>query len=261
MKEKFKAINFPALLLLIASVFSIKSVLLSIFSLFKGYWTLISPIFFINTLTPLVLFYLIFMKEDKKKLLGLISVILSVASLLCGVINIPYLFKTDAFITIIVNGQLCDVIVNIFTGVLLLILGIKLIKNKDITTGYYFLCGLCIFLVLYGSVFTAIANPLAILSRFPIFLYTLSLWYIPKLYKESERYKTCITSGKIKGLIITAVAMYALLTVATLFAGGSTTSYKNDRGYWGSDGYYHATESEAAEARRRANEWMAENWY
>ena len=52
--------------------------------------------------------------------------------------------------------------------------------------------------------------------------------------------------------------LLALTMVLSLCACGSSS--RRDQGYWGSDGYYHSTESEADAARKRANDWMKENW-
>ena len=41
---------------------------------------------------------------------------------------------------------------------------------------------------------------------------------------------------------------------------GSSSSSRSEKGYWGSDGYYHSTEAEKRQAMKEAQEWMAKNW-
>ena len=224
MKERIKNISFPALLLLVVSVTEIKSILSFIGNLTGGYIGIGSLFTLAELICPFVLFYLLFAKEEQKKPIGIAAVIFGFFTFFSGLLSVPNLFVFDAFIEAVVGGPLFSLLSDVLQGVLLLLLGFKLIKNQDVTKKYYVLCGLSIFLVGYASVFMAIANPLAIVSKLPTFLYILSLWYIPKLYVESEYPKTRVTSKKITTIGLVVVAMYALFLVAGGLSGTSSGS-------------------------------------
>ena len=70
MSEKIKNISFPALLLLVVAVFKIGALLSFLRSLFNGLLGFSSILSLINILCPFVLFYFLFMKENKQKALG-----------------------------------------------------------------------------------------------------------------------------------------------------------------------------------------------
>lgn len=224
MKEKIKNISFPALLLLITCVSLIRSVFSNLFSFLGGFISISSVLALLKTLAPFVLFYFLFAKPEKKKSVGIASIFFGCATILRGIFNIRSLFTFGSFIDIVVYGPLYNVISDILIGLLLLLLGWKLIHDKNVTTGYYFLCGLSIFLIAYASTFMAIANPLAIISKLPTFFYVLSLWYIPKVYIESEQHKIRITSKKIKIIVIVVVIMYVFLAVAGGLSGTTSSS-------------------------------------
>lgn len=224
MKNRLKNMSFPALLLLIVSVTEIKSILSFIGNVARGFIGIGSLFSFAELICPIVLFYFLFMKEKQKKSLGIAAVIFGFLTIISGLLSVPNLFVFDAFIEAVVGGPLFSVLSHVLLGVLLLILGSKLIKDKNVTKKYYVLCGLSIFLVGYASVIMAIANPLAILSKLPTLLYVLSLWYIPKLYMESEYQKTRVTSKKITTIVFVVVAMYVLYFVAGGLSGTSSGS-------------------------------------
>jgi len=227
MKEKIKNLSFPALLLLIASVTQIEGLLSLIISLFRGFFSISRLLLLLKQLSPFVLFYFLFMKQEQKKSVGIAAAFFGIATMISGIFSVRSLFVFENFIDIVVGGPLYNVASNILIGLLLLLLGWKLIHDKNVTTGYYFLCGLSIFLIAYASIFMAIANPLAIISKLPTFFYVLSLWYIPKVYIESEQHKIRITSKKIKTIVIVVVIMYVFLAVAGGLS-GTTSSSSNE---------------------------------
>ena len=224
MKTKLKNLSFPALLLLIVCVIGIKGLLFGIINLFRGSLSISRLLSLIEQLCPFVLFYLLSMKEEQKKSFGIAAVFFGCVTIIKGLFSIRHLFAFNAFIEAVVGGPLYNVISSVLIGLLLLLLGSKLIKNENITKKYYFFCGLSLFLIAYASVIMAIANPLAILSKLPTFLYILSLWYIPKLYIDSEYQKTRTTSKKFKTIVVVVVAMYLLLAAAGGLSGSSSTS-------------------------------------
>ena len=226
MKGKVKNINFPTLLLLVTSIFQIKSVYYSLISIFQGPVDIFYLLNFVEMLCPIVLFVILFLGEDKKKILGIASIVFGGVTLVNGLRAVPNLIMYDEFVELLVGGPFFNVLSSILIGVLLLILGVKLMANGNVAKRYYFLCGLSIFLVAYASIFMAIANPLAIISKLPTFFYVLSLWYIPKLYSEveAERTKVRMTSKKVKTIIVVVVIMYIVLGMAGGLSGTSSNS-------------------------------------
>ena len=65
------------------------------------------------------------------------------------------------------------------------------------------------------------------------------------------------------GILLISVIVIALIARACASSPSksySSPSYSEEKGYWGSDGYYHSTEQEREQSMREAQEWMLENW-
>lgn len=227
MKERIKNISFPAFLLLIVSLAQSKDFFRIISGAFRGYLSIGMILSSVQQLCPFVLFYFLFMKENEKKPLGIVAVLGGCITLVNGLFSARYLLGGTAFIDALVGGALYNLVSPVLIGILLMMLGSKLVKNKSFTKKYYVFCGFSIFLIAYASVFMAVANPRAIMLKLPTLLYALSLWYIPKLYVEQEYRKTRINTAKFIAVAATVVAMYLILGAA----GGSTSgSSKSNSG-------------------------------
>ena len=151
------------------------------------------------------------------------AVFFGCASIVSGLLRVRTLFLFGyTFIEAVVEGPLYNILAPVLIGILMLLLGLKFIKNQTVTKNYYLLCGVSIFLVAFGSVLMAIANPYAILSNVPTLLHAIALWYIPKLYIPQEYQKTRTTQKKVITIVAVVAAMYLLLAVSGGLSGSSS---------------------------------------
>jgi hypothetical protein len=62
------------------------------------------------------------------------------------------------------------------------------------------------------------------------------------------------------GILVVWLSVYSCESSSSSSSRSSSSSSSSETGYWGSDGYYHATESERKQSMKEAQEWMAKNW-
>lgn len=239
MKKLAEKMSFPMLLMAVVALTRIGSLIPRVIGLFRSVLAIrtfpMTLCSFVTFLAPFAFAVILILEKtgklsSGKKAVGIAAIAAGAGTAVTVLNQARTILANPGFFndiyTLMVQSPLYSMGVNVILCIMMLIVGINLVKGKEMPSKIRLLFAIGVFLIAYVGIIAAFKNPGKLMDSFYSVLYMTGLFYLPRLYDEKWVHTTAITGKKIKVLLAVLIAMAILYGIAM----GSVSKPSGSRG-------------------------------